>query len=270
MPSIYELLHDNYTCCCHLHSIHTQLNKEKKHAYFVTSALTKDTGSEGGKSWMYLAGLWTTAQGKDGEDEKRCVVLTTSSAQQPFAAIHERMPVLLPSLDAAMQWMNCDSYQIEDLAAYLHPFDNQLEWYEVSDHVNSVKNKKKRCVESLEDAKKRIKKDGIGRFFTAAAAAATPTAVKAEPAASDTNEKKVAVVKKEMKNAVVTHVPTKSAVAGFFDKKKPKKKHKDETTTPTNPPKRKDPPAGASSAKKKKKKKKGSIASFFSPSKKAS
>lgn len=94
---------------------------------------------------MAIAGLWEHNRAFDMDST---VVLTTA-ANEVVRGIHDRMPVILAGEEAWRTWLDPDSDE-ETLKSLLHPCDpSLLEVFEVSKHVNSVKNDDAACIEPL-------------------------------------------------------------------------------------------------------------------------
>jgi len=110
---------------------------------------------------LYLAALWDIWRSKDSEEKLvTCTILTTESTAE-FGGIHDRMPVVLQP-ESVTRWLDTDNFKFDQLRDLLPPYkDNGLSWYEVTDKVNSVKNKSAENIEPLALHKAK----GIGRFF---------------------------------------------------------------------------------------------------------
>jgi putative SOS response-associated peptidase YedK len=88
---------------------------------------------------MALAGLWETWRGPNGEEMETAAIVTTS-ASRSLAAIHERMPVIVPP-EAFDFWLDNERVDAETAAALIAPAaDRLLECHEVSPAVNRVAN----------------------------------------------------------------------------------------------------------------------------------
>ena len=86
-----------------------------------------------------LAGLWETWTGPDGEEIETAAIVTTR-ANRSLAAIHERMPVVVPK-DAFDFWLNSSGIDAETAVALIAPAqDDLLIAHEVSPAVNRVAN----------------------------------------------------------------------------------------------------------------------------------
>jgi len=86
-----------------------------------------------------FAGLWETWTGPNGEELDTAAIVTTN-ANRTLAAIHSRMPVILPP-DACNLWLNSAQVDATTAAALLVPArDGLLEAYEISPAVNRVAN----------------------------------------------------------------------------------------------------------------------------------
>jgi putative SOS response-associated peptidase YedK len=86
-----------------------------------------------------FAGLCETWTGPNGEDLDTAAIVTTD-ANRTLAAIHDRMPVILPD-QAFDLWLDCARVDAPTAAAFLLPAPNDaLEAYQVSPAVNRVAN----------------------------------------------------------------------------------------------------------------------------------
>jgi putative SOS response-associated peptidase YedK len=86
-----------------------------------------------------FAGLWETWTGPNGEEVDTAAIVTTQS-NRLLAAIHDRMPVIVPP-DAFNLWLDCAKVDDTTAAALLMPAaDALLECYEVSTAVNRAAN----------------------------------------------------------------------------------------------------------------------------------
>jgi putative SOS response-associated peptidase YedK len=86
-----------------------------------------------------FAGLWETWSGPNGEEVDTAVIITTRS-NRSLAAIHDRMPVIVPP-EAFDFWLDCAAVDATTAAALLVPASAALlESYEVSAAVNRAAN----------------------------------------------------------------------------------------------------------------------------------
>ncbi|MDD5766318.1 MAG: SOS response-associated peptidase [Candidatus Marinimicrobia bacterium] len=94
-----------------------------------------------------MAGLWNQWKSPAGEQKFTYTVITTEANPQ-LRFIHERMPVILPksALDA---WLDCHDFPPTSAAHLLKPFSGDLEFYPVSNLVNSVRNNHLDCIAKL-------------------------------------------------------------------------------------------------------------------------
>jgi putative SOS response-associated peptidase YedK len=103
----------------------------RKQPYFVR--LQKSGGP------LAFAGLWETWTGPNGEEIDTAAIVTTN-ANRSLAAIHPRMPVIVPP-EAFDLWLDCAKVDATIAAALLVPArDDLLEAYEISPAVNRVAN----------------------------------------------------------------------------------------------------------------------------------
>jgi putative SOS response-associated peptidase YedK len=95
-----------------------------------------------------LAGLWEVWRGpnKDQEPLRSCVIITTTP-NEPMAAIHDRMPVVLPQ-SAWDTWLDRDLDDHELLGKLLIPAPPELiTMHTVSTEVNNVRNDGEQLIE---------------------------------------------------------------------------------------------------------------------------
>jgi putative SOS response-associated peptidase YedK len=86
-----------------------------------------------------FAGLWETWTGPNGEELDTAAIVTTN-ANSRLAAIHSRLPVIVPP-EAFDLWLDCAKVEATIAAALLVPArDDLLEAYEISTAVNRVAN----------------------------------------------------------------------------------------------------------------------------------
>ncbi len=92
---------------------------------------------------MALAGLWETWKSSDGKVVDSCSIITTAAAPQ-FTDIHDRMPVVLPSVT---DWLKED-LDIETVRGMLVAPDVEgIETYPVSTLVNKPGNDAPECIQ---------------------------------------------------------------------------------------------------------------------------
>ena len=112
-----------------------------------------------------FAGLWETWMGPHGEELETAAIVTTA-ANRDLAALHPRMPVIIPA-EAFDPWLDCTSVDAMTATSLLDAApDGRLEAYEVSPAVNRTAN------------------DGPGLIAPVAPSAASepPAAVRRKPA----------------------------------------------------------------------------------------
>lgn len=86
-----------------------------------------------------MAGLWESWKSKEGKVVHSCSVITTEP-NRLMSTIHDRMPVIFKEEDES-SWLNPKHTDPDYLRQFLKPFDEaQMEAFEVSSEVNSVKN----------------------------------------------------------------------------------------------------------------------------------
>lgn len=95
---------------------------------------------------LAFAGLWETWTGPNGEELETAAIVTTR-ANRALAAIHERMPVIVPP-EAFNLWVDCANVDPETAAALISPAsENLLDTYEISTAVNRTANDNPELVE---------------------------------------------------------------------------------------------------------------------------
>ncbi len=94
---------------------------------------------------LAFAGLWETWSGPNGEEVDTAAIVTTR-ANRTLAAIHDRMPVIVPP-QAFDLWLDCAKVEAATAAALIAPApENLLECYEISPAVNRVANDDARLI----------------------------------------------------------------------------------------------------------------------------
>jgi putative SOS response-associated peptidase YedK len=82
---------------------------------------------------FFFAGIWDDWQ-LDGRSIKSCAIITTT-ANKLLAAIHDRMPVIVPH-DALDGWLR-SSAKVSELREFFSPFpDSEMEGFPVGQEVN--------------------------------------------------------------------------------------------------------------------------------------
>jgi putative SOS response-associated peptidase YedK len=100
------------------------------------------------RSPLAYAGLWETWMGPNGEETETAAIITTP-ANRDIAALHDRMPAILPP-EAFDLWLDCGAVDALTASAMLTPApEGLLEVYEVSPEVNRTVNDGAHLVEPL-------------------------------------------------------------------------------------------------------------------------
>lgn len=86
---------------------------------------------------MIFAGIWDVWY--SGDYGLKTFSIVTSDANEEVSHIHNRMPLILTSLEAQKKWLEADDLD-EILSLMETPADGILNKYRVSDQVNSVVN----------------------------------------------------------------------------------------------------------------------------------
>jgi len=98
-----------------------------------------------------IAGLWEVWRGPDRDAEalRSCTIITTA-ANEPMSAVHDRMPVLLPS-SAWDAWLDRAQEDLELLGRLLVPAEPKaITMHPVSTEVNNVRNDGAQLAEAVE------------------------------------------------------------------------------------------------------------------------
>ena len=93
-----------------------------------------------------MAGLWDKWIDENNKEYHTYTVITTEPAQ-PIAHIHNRMPVIL-NFDEIDEWTNIN-IPCDEALNKLASFSNPLEFYPVSNFVNSPKNNSEICIQPI-------------------------------------------------------------------------------------------------------------------------
>jgi putative SOS response-associated peptidase YedK len=99
-----------------------------------------------GMAGVYFAGLWSQWQNPDGEAQLSFAILTRP-ASPALAAVHDRMPVVLPPAawdDWLAPWPGDHAAR---LAGSVARAADDFECYAVSRYVNAPRNQGERCIE---------------------------------------------------------------------------------------------------------------------------
>jgi putative SOS response-associated peptidase YedK len=95
-----------------------------------------------------FAGLWETWTGPNGEELDTAAIVTTD-ANETLAAIHDRMPVVIPP-EAFDLWLDCVNVDERAAQALIKPAQEDLfEAYEISTAVNRTANDNPSLIERL-------------------------------------------------------------------------------------------------------------------------
>lgn len=82
---------------------------------------------------LFIAGIWD--EWKKGSEIKRTFSIITTTPNIEMAALHNRMPVILPDTKAQQRWLS--SLSLDEALALLHPVaDGSLTMYRVSEKLN--------------------------------------------------------------------------------------------------------------------------------------
>jgi putative SOS response-associated peptidase YedK len=114
-------------------------NSKSKQPYYIK---LKDTDV------FAFAGIWDKWISPDNEDIISTTIITCE-ANKELQHIHNRMPVIM-NRELIDLWLDESFNNIKDLSDMLNPYQEEyMEFYPVSNYVNSPKNNDIRCVENL-------------------------------------------------------------------------------------------------------------------------
>lgn len=113
-----------------------RVNKKLVAAFYITPA---HAGA------MFFAGIYKVPK---GDSQKPEVSVITTFSNEPMSEVHDRMPVILTSQNAAMAWLqDNDKASLTELMA---PASNDtLTFTQVSEYVNKSSNEGAKCIEPL-------------------------------------------------------------------------------------------------------------------------
>jgi len=98
---------------------------------------------------LAFAGLWETWTGPNGEEMETGTIVTTQ-ANRTLAAIHDRMPVIVPPA-AFDLWLNCADVDAKTASALIAPAPEAvLDAYEISIAVNRTANDNPKLLEPVD------------------------------------------------------------------------------------------------------------------------
>jgi len=107
---------------------------------------------------LALAGLWERWKPPAGGPEVVTFTLLTVGANELMAAVHDRMPVILPPEDWAA-WLDPTLQDVTRIQEFLKPFPSgQMACRMVSTYVNSPRNQGPKCIEPIADGLERLTK----------------------------------------------------------------------------------------------------------------
>lgn len=112
-----------------------------KKPYFIRMS------GEGGSDLMLLAGLHELWNTPEGEALETFTIITTSACDK-LKVIHDRMPVVIMRNDIE-QWFD-ESLPVNEIEKMIKPVDDdEIEFYPVSEFVNSPQHNSIKCLERI-------------------------------------------------------------------------------------------------------------------------
>ena len=109
----------------------------KKQPYFIHAA---------GMAGCCFAGLWSARRDAQGAEQLSFAILTRAASRQ-LAALHDRMPVVLPEALFAEWLAPWPDAHAQRLAACVTRARDEFEYHAVSRYVNAPRNQGERCIE---------------------------------------------------------------------------------------------------------------------------
>jgi putative SOS response-associated peptidase YedK len=114
-----------------------EANTKRKTPYFIHMQDSKP---------FAFAGLWETWNSPDGGQLRSCAIVTTEP-NELMSELHNRMPVILHSIDYA-SWLDPAPIRTSELLGLLQPFSaGEMAAYPVSTLVNNPANDQAECVQ---------------------------------------------------------------------------------------------------------------------------
>ena len=139
---------------------------ERRRCLILADGFYEWPAAAGGQRWPWritlnsgepfaFAGLWERWQSPSGEVIHSCAIVTTA-ANELLAAIHPRMPVILPP-SAERDWLDGELRDTQGLRAMLNPYPaGEMRCYRVSERVNAAGYEGPECVAPVSE--------GIGEY----------------------------------------------------------------------------------------------------------
>jgi putative SOS response-associated peptidase YedK len=116
-----------------------QASASGKQPYFLHAA---------GHELLWFAGLWAARRDAQGDESLSFAILTHAAAPS-VAAVHPRMPLVLPPA-AQLAWLEPGTdHGSERLAAAVAAASNEFAYYPVSTWMNTPRNQGERCIAPL-------------------------------------------------------------------------------------------------------------------------
>lgn len=98
-----------------------------------------------------------------GKSNEAAFTVLTAPASSEFAWCHDRLPIILPSLNTIWQWLDGTPFDICKKSFFAEYSD--LEWHKVHPMVGNIKNNTPKCIELYEEQVQK-EKGGLNRFFS--------------------------------------------------------------------------------------------------------
>ena len=133
-PSFNSLVNRNR--CVVLADGYYEWDKHNSQPYYITHH---------NKKILPLAGLWTEWEAPNLTTVLSYTVVTTTPTKN-IAHIHNRMPVVLEKQNIE-KWINCKDHSIFNCLKKIQLKKTTLQFYPVSNTVNSIKNNSIECIE---------------------------------------------------------------------------------------------------------------------------
>lgn len=129
-------------------TVNPKLKSSERPVYFIYMPQAKEVKIEEKSTWksvnlMYVAGLFDIWHDEHGDSLYSFTVITYESDKH-FDWLHHRTPAILETKEQVANWLNFDRTPHE-LALKLIKHPKTIVWHQVSNYVNSSRNKSEQC-----------------------------------------------------------------------------------------------------------------------------
>ncbi|CRL04210.1 CLUMA_CG017293, isoform A [Clunio marinus] len=131
-------------------TVDSKLKSSQRPVYFIQMPQGESKAKDEIKL-MFVAGLFDVWNDADGDSLYSFTVITYESDKH-FDWLHHRTPAILETEDQISDWLDYERIPSKEaLNVIKHP--KSIVWYQVSNYVNSTKNKLEQCRKPIEDVK---------------------------------------------------------------------------------------------------------------------